>query len=51
VISSPPSLEYDRRMKYMMNTKEPARLTVINGAIDGVCTVKQAAGKLGISTR
>jgi hypothetical protein len=42
---------YSRRMKYMMNTKEPARLTVIKGAIDGVYTAKQAAGKLGISTR
>jgi hypothetical protein len=33
---TPPSLEYDRRMKYTMNTKELARLTVIKGAIDGV---------------
>jgi transposase len=50
-IVHPPSLEYDRRMKYMMNTKELARLTVIKGAIDGVYTAKRAAGKLGISAR
>ena len=35
----------------MMSTKELARLTVIKGAIDGVYTVKQAARKLGMSTR
>ncbi|MDR3356466.1 MAG: ISNCY family transposase [Spirochaetaceae bacterium] len=35
----------------MMNTKELARLTVIKGAIDGAYTVKQAAKKLGMSTR
>ncbi|MDR2079937.1 MAG: ISNCY family transposase [Treponema sp.] len=34
-----------------MSTKEPARLTVIKGAIDGACTVKQVARKLGVSTR
>jgi transposase len=38
-------------MKYMMSTKELARLTVIKGAIDGVYTVKQAARKLGMSAR
>jgi transposase len=38
-------------MKYTMSTKELARLTVIKGAIDGAYTVKQAAGKLGISAR
>jgi hypothetical protein len=37
-------------MKYTMNTKELARLTVIKWAIDGACTVKQVAGNLGIST-
>jgi hypothetical protein len=44
VISSPPivtresfsPLGYRRRMKYMMSTKELARLAVIKGAIDGV---------------
>jgi hypothetical protein len=36
-------------MKYMMSTKEPARLTVIKGAIDGAYTVKQAAKNLGMS--
>jgi hypothetical protein len=36
-------------MKYTMNTKELARLTVIKGAIDGVYTVKQAARKPGVS--
>jgi transposase len=34
-----------------MDTKELGRLTVIKGAIDGVYTVKQAARKLGVSTR
>jgi transposase len=38
-------------MKYMMSTKELARLTVIKGAIDGAYTVKQAARKLGMSGR
>jgi transposase len=38
-------------MKYTMSIKELARLTVIKGAIDGVYTVKQAARKLGVSTR
>jgi hypothetical protein len=38
-------------MKYTMNTKELARLAVIKSAIDGAYTVKQAAGKLGISSR
>jgi transposase len=38
-------------MKYMMSTKELARLTVIKGAIDGAYTVKQAAKRLGVSTR
>jgi transposase len=38
-------------MKYMMNTKELARLTVINGTLDGAYTVKQAAKKFGMSTR
>jgi transposase len=38
-------------MKYMMNTKELARLTVIKGAIYGVYTAKQAARKLGMSVR
>jgi hypothetical protein len=28
-------LGYSRRMKYMMSTKELARLAVIKGAIDG----------------
>jgi transposase-like protein len=59
VITSPPELTrenftplgYIRRMKYTMNTKELARLTVIKGAIDGAYTVKQAARKLGISGR
>jgi transposase len=44
-------LGYSRRMKYMMNTKELARLTVIKGAIDGVYTAKQAARKLDMSVR
>ena len=35
----------------MMSTKELARLAVIKGAIDGAYTVKQAARKLGMSTR
>jgi hypothetical protein len=34
------------RMKYMMRTKELARLAVIKGAIDGAYTAKQAARKL-----
>jgi hypothetical protein len=38
-------------MKYMMSTKELARLVVIKGAIDGVSTVRQAAPKPGSSTR
>jgi hypothetical protein len=38
-------------MKYMMSTKELARLAVITGAIDGVYTAKQAARKLGVSSR
>jgi transposase len=38
-------------MKYTMNMQELARLTVIKGTIDGVYTAKQAARKLGISTR
>jgi transposase len=38
-------------MKYMMSTKELARLTVIKGAIDGAYTIKQAARKLGMSSR
>jgi transposase len=38
-------------MKYTMSTKELARLTVIKGATDGAYTVKQAALKLGVSTR
>jgi hypothetical protein len=38
-------------MKYTMSTKELVRLTVIKGAIDGAYTVKQAALKLGVSTR
>jgi hypothetical protein len=38
-------------MKYIMNTKELARLTVIKGAIDGVYTAKQAARKLDMSVR
>jgi transposase len=38
-------------MKYMMNAKELARLTVMKGAIDGGYTAKQTAGKFGISTR
>jgi hypothetical protein len=38
-------------MKYMMSTKELARLAVIKSAIDGACTAKQVARKLGISTR
>jgi transposase len=38
-------------MKYTMNTKELARLSVIKGAIDGAYTVKQTALKLGVSTR
>jgi transposase len=38
-------------MKYTMSAKELARLTVIKGAIDGAYTVKQAAGKLGVSAR
>jgi transposase len=38
-------------MKYMMSTKELTRLAVIKSAIDGACTAKQAAKKLGISTR
>jgi hypothetical protein len=29
-------------MKYMMSSKELARLAVIKGALDGVYTVKQA---------
>jgi transposase len=44
-------LGYIRRMKYTMNKKELARLTVIKGAINGAYTVKQAARKLGISGR
>jgi hypothetical protein len=40
-----------RRMKYTMSTKERTRLTVIKGTIDGSYTVKQAAWKLGMSTR
>ena len=40
---------YSRRMKYMMNTKEPARLTVIKGAIDGVYTVDLASAAEGYS--
>lgn len=35
----------------MMSTKDLARLTVIQGAIDGVYTVKQTTRKLGMSTR
>jgi transposase len=38
-------------MEYTMNTKELARLTVIKGAVDGAYTVRQAALKLGVSTR
>jgi transposase len=38
-------------MRYTMSTKELARLAVIKGAIDGAYTVKQAARKLGVSTR
>jgi anti-sigma regulatory factor (Ser/Thr protein kinase) len=38
-------------MKYKMSAKDLARLTVIKGATDGAYTVKQAARKLGISTR
>jgi transposase len=38
-------------MKYTMSMKEPARLAVIKGAVDGAYTVKQAARKLGASTR
>jgi transposase len=38
-------------MKYTMSTKELARLAIIKGAIDGAYTVKQAALKLGVSTR
>jgi transposase len=38
-------------MKYTMSAKELARLAVIKGAIEGACTVKQAARKLGVSTR
>ncbi|MDR0377782.1 MAG: hypothetical protein LBH70_08320 [Spirochaetaceae bacterium] len=34
-----------------MSTKEPARLSVIKGSIDGAYTVKQAARKFGVSTR
>jgi transposase-like protein len=38
-------------MKYMMSEKELARLTVIRGATGGAYTVKQAARRLGVSTR
>jgi transposase len=38
-------------MRYTMSKKELARLAVIKSAIDGAYTVRQAALKLGVSTR
>jgi hypothetical protein len=38
-------------MKYTMSVKELVRLAVIRGAIDGAYTVKQVAGRVGVSTR
>jgi transposase len=38
-------------MRYTMSMKEQARLAVIKSAIGGAYTVKQAALKLGLSTR
>jgi hypothetical protein len=39
-----------RRMKYIMNTKEPARLTIIKGAIDGVYTMDLFHNPVGYRT-
>jgi transposase len=38
-------------MKIMMSTKDLGKASVIKGAIDGVYTAAQAAGKLGVSPR
>jgi transposase len=38
-------------MKYMMSPKEMGRLSLIQGALDGVYTVRDAAKRLGLSER